>query len=46
MIQAACVSPILYFPFKGRLIDSRLRASNGINNPPTLARYLFRVVAD
>ncbi len=38
----ARVFPIPYFAFKGNLVDSQLRASNDINDPSTLARYLFR----
>ena len=38
----ARVFPIPHFVFKGSLVDPRLRASNDINAPSKLARYLFR----
>ena len=42
-----CVSyPIHYFIFKGSLVDPRLRASNEINTPSKLARYLSGMGAD
>ncbi len=42
LVPTARDFPIPYFTFKGSLIDPRLRASNDINAPSKLARYLFR----
>jgi len=38
--------PLRYFIFKGSLVDPRLRASNELNAPSKLARYLSVMGAD
>jgi len=36
----------LAYPFKGGLVDPRMRASNDMNDPSKLARYLLGMGAD
>jgi len=42
----AALYPLHYFIFKGSLVDPRLRASNELNAPSKLARYLSGMGAE
>lgn len=46
MISTVRVFPIHHFFFKGNLVDPRMRASNEVNAPSKLARYLLGMGAD